>query len=147
MRNRIRSTAVAMFAGAGLIATMAACATVASADVGECIVSSELGSEITEIPTVDCSEPHDAQVVGKFDVDSDGDFPGNDAIREEAFDGCLAAFEDFVGVALEDSQSLDVQYIGPSSQSWDQANDREILCIAYTLDGSTVTESWEGSGA
>ncbi|GAB2611020.1 septum formation family protein [Pseudactinotalea suaedae] len=144
MKNRLISTTLAALAGVGLISSIAACGggQVASAEVGECIVTSELGEEITEIPTVDCGEAHDAQVVGKFDLD-DGDFPGLDAIKAAADEGCVTEFESFIGAAYDES-SLEVSYIHPTEDTWNQADDREVLCFAVSAEDAT--ESWEGSG-
>ncbi|QOR70167.1 septum formation family protein [Ruania alkalisoli] len=142
-------SALAVVGVAGLTASMSACSllggSVASAEVGACVDTTSMGTEeITEIPTVDCSEEHDAQVFHKFDM-PDGDYPGTEGIQTAAQEGCIAEFDAFVGAAYEDS-ALDINYIGPSAESWDQADDREILCFLYAMDGSTATESWEGSG-
>jgi hypothetical protein len=144
VKNRLVSTTLAALAGVGLISSIAACGgQVATAEVGECIVTDELGTEgITEIPTVDCSEPHDAQVVGKFDLE-DGDFPGDDAIGTAAEEGCIPEFESFVGVAATES-SLEISFIHPTEETWNQADDREVLCFAVSAEDAT--ESWEGSG-
>jgi hypothetical protein len=144
VKTRLIKTTLAALAGVGLIGSIAACGQqVATAEVGACIVTADLPSDMTDIPTVECTEEHDAQVVGKFDVD-DGDYPGDDALTAEADERCAAAFEEFVGIAYADS-SLDISYVYPSEDTWTQANDREILCFAATADGSTVTESWEGA--
>ena len=144
MKNRLISTTLAALAGVGLISSIAACGgQVATAEVGDCIVTSELGTdEITEIPTVDCTEAHDAQVVGKFDLE-DGDFPGDDAIATAAEEGCATEFESFIGAAYADS-SLEISYISPTEETWDQADDREVICFAVSAEDAT--ESWEGSG-
>lgn len=145
MKTRLIKTTLAALAGVGLIGSIAACGQqVATAEVGACIVTADLPSDMTEIPTVDCTEEHDAQVVGKFDVEEDGDYPGEDALTAEAEERCAAAFEEYVGIAFEES-SLKMSYVYPSEETWNQANDREVLCFAQTADGSTVTESWEGA--
>ena len=142
---RISRAALAVVGAVGVTASIAACGgQVASADVGTCVNSSDFEGEVTEIPEVDCSEEHDAQVFFKFDMD-DGDFPGNDAIQTAAGEQCVPAFEDFVGTGYQES-SLDINFIGPSEETWDQADDREVICFLYTMDGSTSTESFEGSG-
>src|SRR5690625_7129136 len=76
---RIARTALAVVGAVGVSASIAACGgQVASADVGTCMNSSDFeADEITEIPEVDCSEEHDAQIFHKFDMD-DGDFPGRE---------------------------------------------------------------------
>ncbi len=144
--GRITRAALAVVGAVGVSASMAACGgQVATAEVGACVNTSDLsGGEITEIPTVDCSEEHDAQIFHVFDMD-DGDYPGDDAVQTAAQDGCLAEFEPFVGTAYEDS-ALDFSFIYPTEQTWTQADDREVLCVLYSMDGSTTTESWEGSG-
>lgn len=84
MKTRLASTVLAAIAGVGLIGSIAACnQSVATVDVGACLNSSDLEGDITDLPTVDCTESHDAQVVGKFDME-DGDFPGNDAVQAAA---------------------------------------------------------------
>lgn len=144
--SRIARTALAVVGALGVTASIAACGgQVASADVGACINSADVsGDEITDIPTVDCSEEHDAQVFFKFDMD-DGDFPGNEAVSTAAQEKCIPAFGDFVGTDYQES-SLDIRFIGPSQDTWDQADDREVICFLVTMDGSTSTESFEGSG-
>lgn len=146
MKNRLASTFSAIIMGIGLTATAAACTTpIASADVGACLNIDDMGTtEITEIPTLDCGTEHDAQVVGKFNLSQDGDFPGTEGMRTEAEDGCLASFSDFVGTPFEES-TLNMTYISPSQESWD-SGDREILCVAYVDDGTLASESWEGAG-
>lgn len=144
MNTRTVSRAALAIVGAvGVSASLVACGQVASVDVGSCVNSSDLSGEITDIPTVDCSDEHDGQVFHTFDLD-DGDFPGQDDVDAQAEDGCISGFEDFVGTSFEDS-SLAVKYITPSEDTWNDANDREIICAAFTSDGSTVTESFEDS--
>lgn len=143
MKNRLISTTLAALAGVGLISSIAACGgQVATAEVGECIVTSEIPDNVTEIPTVDCTEAHDAQVVGKFDLE-DGDYPGEDAIVTAADEGCMEEFESFIGAAYADS-SLELSRIYPTEETWNQADDREVLCIAVSAEDAT--ESWESSG-
>lgn len=141
MKTRRTSTALAVLAGLGLVGTLAACQQqVATVDVGECLDSASLEGEITEIPTVDCTESHDAQVVGKFEL-ADGDFPGDDAIYDEAEAQCVVLFEEFVGISWEESSVPQMSWVPPSEETWNQADDREVICIAE-LDEPT-TESLE----
>ena len=143
--GRIVRTTLAVVGAVGVTASLAACGSqVATAEVGACVNSSDLEGEITEIPTVDCSEEHDSQVFFLAEM-TDDEFPGQEGVQAAAEEQCLPAFEDFVGATYEES-SLDISYIGPSQETWDQADDREVICILYTMDGSTSTESFEGSG-
>ncbi|UFU05925.1 septum formation family protein [Ruania halotolerans] len=146
----ITRSALAVVGVAGVAISMTACGMlggeVATAEVGECAQLADLQSdEITEIPTVDCSEEHDAQFFHKFDL-PDGDFPGTDGVQTAAEEGCLGTeFENFVGTSYEES-ALYANFIGPTQETWDQADDREVLCIVFLDDGTTTTESFEGSG-
>ena len=145
MQTRPFARTALMIVGAlGLAASLTACGgQVATADVGECAQTADLEGELTEIPTVDCSEEHDAQFIHKFELEGD-DFPGLDAIETQAGEGCIAAFEGYIGTAWEESE-LQMTYIAPNEETWDQADDREVLCVAFLVD-STTTESFEGSG-
>jgi hypothetical protein len=137
---------LASAAGLGLLAGLSACSQeLPTADVGACMDSSDLEGQIVELPTVPCDEAHDAQVVGKFDL-SEGDYPGDETVTEQSTDRCATEFEQFVGVAVDQS-SLELKFVAPNDQTWDADNGREVLCFAVTLDGSTVTESWEDSQA
>lgn len=143
MKTRRTSTALAVLAGLGLVGTLAACQQeVATVDVGACLDSTALDGEITEIPTVDCTESHDAQVVGKFEL-ADGDFPGTEAVDTEAETQCVELFSEYVGIPWEESSVPNLSWIPPSEETWDQAGDREVICIAV-LDEPT-TESLEGA--
>ncbi|MCI0425566.1 MAG: septum formation family protein, partial [Actinobacteria bacterium] len=51
---------------------------------------------VSDVPTVDCEDPHDNEVYATFDV-ADGEFPGVDALVAEADERCLDVFEDYVG--------------------------------------------------
>lgn len=143
-RNTAR-LALALVSGVALAATLSACSpSVPTAEVGACTNLDDLEGEIFEFVTVDCSEPHDAQFVGKFELDHP-EFPGEDTIHAEAEAGCAERFESFVGVPEEESE-LVFDYFAPDQELWDDANDREVLCVAFLVDGSTTTESFEGSG-
>lgn len=143
--GRIVRTALAVVGAVGVSASLAACGSqVATAEVGDCVNMSDFEGEVTEIPTVDCSEEHDAQVFFLAEM-TDDEFPGQEGVQAAAEEQCLPAFEDFVGTGYQES-SLDINFIGPSEDTWDQADDREVICVLYTMDGSTSTESFEGSG-
>ena len=99
--------------------------------------SDEVG-EISSLPGVPCSEPHDNEVFAIFDVDYDS-FPGDEPMAELAFDQCLAHFEDFVGLEYE-SSVLDIAAMYPSAASWAQ-DDREVICAVYDMNGEKRTGS------
>src|SRR5699024_1937518 len=109
-----------------------------------CVNTSDLEGEVTDIPTVECTEEHDAQVFHKFDLE-DGDFPGQDKVDSTAEEGCADEFEGFVGTALEESD-LGVNYMPPNEETSTRVSALEALCSLVTRAGSTVPESCERPG-
>ena len=118
-------------------------ADVFSLRVGDCY--NDEGStdeEISSVPAVPCSEPHDNEAYFAFDI-ADGDFPGDESILASADEGCFTEFEPFVGFSYEESE-LDFGYIFPTEASWADG-DREILCTIYAVDLTQVTGSLAGA--
>jgi hypothetical protein len=74
------------------------------------LVNEETG-EVSDLPGVPCSQPHDNEVFAIFDLDQPT-FPGSEAISEMSFDACLDRFESFVGLDYETS-SLDIAAFEP----------------------------------
>src|SRR5699024_8249577 len=128
----------------GVSAALAACSQVASGEAGSCVNTSDLEGEDTDIPTVECTEEHDAQGLHKFDLE-DGDFPGQDKVDSTAEEGCADEIEGFVGTAVEEDD-LGVNHMATHEETCSQVDEREVLCFLVTRDGSTVTGTSEGPG-
>ena len=117
--------------------------------VGDCFndtssLASQDGGEVSSLPGVPCSEPHDNEVYAVFDVDV-GSFPQGDEMSELAFESCLGRFESFVGLEYE-SSTLDILTLYPSEDSWKLQNDREIVCAVYDMNSNKLTGSAKASG-
>ncbi len=150
-RPRVLTTAAAVglvvlsLSGCGLLGQSV------SAEIGECMdyaaleeqMNGAAEGEITELPTLECSTAHNAEVVHTFEV-PEGDWPGMSAIDDAISANCLPAFESYVGEPFAEAENFDMFLLTPTEQSWGQG-DREVICIAYTLDGSTTTTSFKGS--
>lgn len=108
---------------------------------GDCVERLEEGSITTTVPTVPCAEPHAGEVYAIFDL-TDGDWPGDEAVWEEAETGCIDRLFGYSPTAYEDEQ-VDIFYVHPTSESW-EIGDREVVCVTYYLDGLR-TGSIEGS--
>ena len=146
MTTRLAHLPAGLAAGVVLLLGLSACSQdpeVPTAEVGDCIES--VGVVVDELPTVDCDEPHEVQVVGLYEHDGD-DFPGDEAIAQEAFDECLELFENFVGAPFEET-SLSVLPITPTEESWNEADDRESICVTSRDDGAELTETVEDNAA
>lgn len=94
--------------------------------VGDCMNSTS-SEEVTDVPVVPCSDPHDTEVYDEFSL-PDGEYPGKDEVYSAAEEGCYAEFSNFVGIAYEES-TLEFSYFAPAQQSWEQGNDRLVSCL------------------
>lgn len=59
--------------------------------------------------------------------------------------GCVERFEAAVGAAYDGSE-LEVYPITPTRSTWDEQDDREIVCAAYQREFEKLTGSVRGSG-
>lgn len=127
------------------IALLAACGSqsVFSMDIGMCFDNQD-SDQLSSVPAVDCSEPHDNEVFALVDYTDSDVYPGDDAINNIALQACIEQFEAFVGLPYGDSE-LAVFPITPSEASWNDRNDREFVCALYSLDFSKLTGSMRGS--
>lgn len=114
--------------------------------VGDCTDDSDVVSgdgTITNMPRLDCDEPHTDEVYHAFDM-PDGDFPGADAIASAGDEECTSAFESFIGIPYLESE-LYFWTITPTEETWDSLDDREVLCLVYDPTVDTLSESLEGA--
>lgn len=110
--------------------------------VGDCFdnVTTE---EISSLPGVPCSEPHDNEAYASFDVSLPG-YPEGEGMYEVAFESCLDRFESFVGRDYE-SSSLDIFALYPTREGWAQ-NDREVVCAVFDMEETKLVGSMQASG-
>ena len=109
---------------------------VMSMKAGDCFNSADLGTMISEVPGVPCSEPHDAEVTLVYNSPA-ASYQDMDA---EAQESCEAAMADYVGANWESYEPMiEWSLIAPTSGGWAQG-DHEIICIAYA-NGPDLTES------
>lgn len=112
-------------------------------NVGECYVDLS-GDQVQSIEPISCNEPHGIEILALFDVD----LVAYDAegLTEAGQEGCLAAFEPYMGVEYSVSwYALD--WLQPSVGSW-ESGDREIVCVVFPFeDGITQSiGSAQGTG-
>lgn len=111
--------------------------------VGDCFDDdSAAGTEISEIPVVPCSEPHDNEVYHEFTLD-EGEYPGGDVIETAADEGCFAEFESFVGIDYE-SSVYGYSWLTPTESGWNELDDRLVQCVVYEY-GEKLTGSVAGT--
>ncbi len=117
--------------------------TVFELSVGDCFDRSSEDGEISDVPIVDCDEPHDSEVFHTFEVEGDGEYPGGEALLAQAEEQCLPAFADYVGLDYANS-TLDIFPITPTDGSWSEG-DREVVCALYDLEQEELEGSMQGA--
>ena len=97
--------------------------------IGDCINewSADDDENVSSVPKIDCSEPHDREVYYEGTLDESGPYPAGDALNDMVNEGCVDAFEDFVGTDYVES-ALDFSSLMPTEDGWEQG-DREYLCL------------------
>jgi hypothetical protein len=110
-------------------------ANVFSIEVGDCLNDASSNGTVTTAPIVPCTEPHDSEAYKSIKM-TDGDFPGADAVKTQADEGCAEAYAAFIGISYDDS-NLSISYYYPTKESWANG-DREIMCTVYD-DGVKTT--------
>ena len=100
------------------------------------------GVEVTSLPGVPCTDPHDNEVFAVFDVNRSA-YPDSEAMESLAYDSCLERFEPFVGRDYETS-SLDILSMYPTRTSWALQDDREVVCAVYDMEASKLRGSAKG---
>ena len=100
--------------------------------------------EVTDVPGVPCTEPHDNEVYATFDLPM-SEWPGEDRVNELADDGCLERFKGAIGATYEESVLMITTLI-PTKGSWAEMGDREVVCVAYHMDLEKLTGTVLNSG-
>ena len=105
-------------------------------NVGECYVDLAGGDQVQTVEPVSCNEPHGIEIMAVFDVD----LPAYEraAISAAGEEGCLAAFEPYMGATYEQSW-YDLDWLQPSEGSW-SGGDREVVCVVFPY-GDDITQS------
>ncbi|WP_162448175.1 septum formation family protein [Phytoactinopolyspora mesophila] len=109
---------------------------------GDCLGEYRDDGDVQDVDLIPCDQEHEQEVLLITQIDAD-ELPGQEDIQQQVIDECLPAFEEFVGVEFDESE-LDIHYLSPSQDSWDQQDDRDIVCTIYDPAG-TVSSSFEGA--
>jgi hypothetical protein len=109
--------------------------------VGTCLlVGDKIATEISSLPTIDCAKEHTHEIYGTIVLTDDQFkvYPGTDALGAVAQRECTRQFEPYVGSGPRDT-SLFYSWLLPTLGSWNDHDDRTILCVAGTFDNSMLT--------
>ena len=104
----------------------------------------EAAVEITGVAGTPCTDPHDNEVYAVFDLNLSS-FPGQEQVAYLALEACLERFQAFVGREYEASV-LDISSIYPTSESFTERDDREVVCSVNHVSDRKLIGSMRGSG-
>ncbi len=110
--------------------------------VGDCFDVPDVNGEVDTVRGIPCDEAH------TYEVFWTGDYPGDVQPSEDEYtgwleEGCLPAFDAYVGLAYADS----IYYVGvlsPTEDSWANG-DRAFTCYLSNEAETTITGSAEGA--
>lgn len=105
--------------------------------VGDCFDLPQEAQNATLFST--CDVPHTYEAFGVVTL-TDPSYPGDDAVSDKGWDGCRNLFSGYVG-SNPSVSTYDIYMITPSEGSWNDMNDREVLCLVYLRDGSQAVGS------
>lgn len=122
---------------------------ITSIDESTCFDTQVEASSLTRaVWTVPCSDPHDYELYDIIEYEGAGDYrhpeyPGEQAVQDQAEQRCYDGFEPFTGIRWTIS-ALDIRTWWPTEVSWSEG-DRTILCAVTSTDGTRLTGSQEQS--
>ncbi len=110
-------------------------------NVGDCFTDVPTGT-VESIEAVPCAGEHGVEIYHLFDVSLDSF--DEEEVSTSAGDGCLAAFEGYVGTSYANSIYYSSS-LNPSDQSWKQG-DREVVCMLFPVAAEGEPEPATTSG-
>ncbi len=100
--------------------------------VGDCTGPITNGS-VDKLSLVPCDQEHAWEAYARTELAGEG-YPGASSVQDKAESFCAAEFATFLGIAPGKSKYR-ATYLQPTRQTWEQAGDREILCLAGLASG------------
>lgn len=105
---------------------------------GECLADF---TDVTEDALlVECTEPHNAQLLASENYPEDAEFPGPDQLGLRAEAACAAASAEIDPEVVTDGLDVTLLRATPTTQTWADG-DRRVDCFAVIGDGATVSRS------
>lgn len=123
---------------------------------GECFTTPAVKEQLSSLTKVPCTKAHTQEAYALVSYAAPGaaaststgvsltsSYPGADALTTFAQGACAQRFAGYVGLDYLDS-TLFFTYLLPSARSWQQSDDRRVICFVTTT-GSRFVESVKGS--
>ena len=121
---------------------------VAELRVGDCFDepanAGVIGAEVEDIQHRPCNEPHDAEVFMVFDY-TGATYPTSEERQTFVTGRCLPEFQTYTGTSYEAAEALDVAWFYPTTEGWNDRNDREFSCYIVRVDGGKLNASVKGA--
>lgn len=95
--------------------------------------------EVMRVKSVNCDDPHDAEVTGSFKLTGDT-YPGVPAIEKQAEERCYELGEAYAMDTWSLPENAGAFYLHPTEQSWRTMKDRTVTC-AFVADTGKLTGS------
>lgn len=113
--------------------------------VGACFDDGQdMRGEVMEVRS--CAQSHDNEVFAVVldPAEPGAPFPGNKHIETIANRECLAAFRSYVGIDYESSRFIWSPLV-PDERTWDELDDRRVVCVLYDADFAPTAGTARGS--
>jgi hypothetical protein len=116
---------------------------------GQCFQTpGKVQAELSSLQRTDCTKQHTREAYAIVPFVATGPtassaYPGADALSAFAKGACAQRFKSYVGVDYLDS-TLFFTYLMPSARSWEQDDDRDVICFVTTA-GAPLTASVKNS--
>jgi hypothetical protein len=123
--------------------------------IGDCVeTGEELQVDVAMLEGVPCAQTHTHEVFAIVDLGTEAEdedtrfvdgaaYPGEGPLEDAAQRVCVDEFASYVDIDYADS-SLFFTYLVPSVQSWQEENDRKVVCLAMR-GGEPMQGSVRGS--
>ncbi len=115
--------------------------------VGQCFNSPDT-PQVQDVELLPCDQPHQAEVYSlpQYPAGPDEPYPGDDVVRSWAENQCVNVdFATYVGVPFGQS-ALGASWLTPTQGSWENSDDREVICVLIDANGGQLTGSKFQSG-
>ncbi len=108
--------------------------------VGDCL--DDPSGRVFRVSRHSCSSPHERQVFATFDdpASSSAPFPGTTPLRTLAEGECVARFARSAP-SVPNRAALRVFFLVPIKSSWENDDNRRVVCMVGSRDGSRLTGS------
>ncbi len=111
-------------------------------DVGNCVVTLPVTGQVGEVTLTPCAEEHQLQVLDRIAAGTD-DYPGEDALFEDAEQRCQAAFDELAPAVESWPENYRPWFLVPSQDNWSNG-ERNIICFARSTAGPVAVDLLNG---